>query len=58
MFSLPWENWLRLFIWLAAGLFIYFLYGRHHSVLVRIANGTNNPAPAAGKAGVEPVAGA
>jgi len=44
MFSLPWENWLR--------LFIYFGYGRHHSVLTRI------PAPAtARKPGVEPVAG-
>jgi APA family basic amino acid/polyamine antiporter len=35
MFSLPAENWLRLFVWLVLGLFIYFLYGRHHSVLAR-----------------------
>jgi len=33
MFSLPAENWLRLFIWLAIGLVIYFSYGRHHSRL-------------------------
>jgi basic amino acid/polyamine antiporter, APA family len=33
MFSLPAENWLRLFIWLAIGLTIYFTYGRHHSRL-------------------------
>jgi APA family basic amino acid/polyamine antiporter len=33
MFSLPWENWLRLGIWLAAGFVIYFAYGRHHSHL-------------------------
>jgi APA family basic amino acid/polyamine antiporter len=33
MFSLPAENWLRLFIWLAVGLTIYFTYGRHHSRL-------------------------
>jgi APA family basic amino acid/polyamine antiporter len=33
MFSLPWANWLRLFIWLAVGLVIYFFYGRHHSLL-------------------------
>ena len=26
-------NWLRLFIWLGAGLLIYFFYGRHHSIL-------------------------
>jgi APA family basic amino acid/polyamine antiporter len=33
MFSLPWENWLRLVIWLIAGFAIYFLYGIRHSVL-------------------------
>jgi len=33
MMSLPIDNWYRLFGWLAAGFFIYFLYGRHHSVL-------------------------
>ena len=31
------ENWLRLFVWLAIGLAIYFGYSRHHSKL-RIAN--------------------
>ena len=35
MFSLPSENWLRLFVWLLLGLIIYFLYGRHHSVMAR-----------------------
>jgi basic amino acid/polyamine antiporter, APA family len=33
MFSLPPENWWRLFAWLALGLLIYFFYGRKHSVL-------------------------
>ena len=33
MFSLPSENWLRLFAWLGLGFVIYFAYGRHHSVL-------------------------
>ncbi len=33
MFSLPAENWYRLFGWLAIGLCIYFSYGRHHSIL-------------------------
>ena len=33
MFSLPWENWLRLAIWLLIGLGIYFGYGQFHSHL-------------------------
>src|SRR5205085_11744716 len=33
MFSLPWANWYRLFIWMAIGLVIYFFYGRKHSVM-------------------------
>jgi len=33
MLSLPWENWLRLIIWLALGMAIYFLYGKRHSIL-------------------------
>jgi len=37
MFSLPSENWLRLFVWLAVGFVIYFAYGRHHSVLARMS---------------------
>jgi basic amino acid/polyamine antiporter, APA family len=39
MFSLPPENWLRLFLWLALGLVIYFTYSRHHSVMAKIAAG-------------------
>jgi APA family basic amino acid/polyamine antiporter len=35
MFSLPGENWLRLAVWLAVGLLIYFAYGHKHSVLAR-----------------------
>jgi APA family basic amino acid/polyamine antiporter len=33
MFSLPKENWWRLFIWLLTGFVIYFFYGRQHSRL-------------------------
>jgi APA family basic amino acid/polyamine antiporter len=33
MFSLPAQNWLRLFVWLLLGFAIYFVYGRFHSVL-------------------------
>ncbi|MBM4002420.1 MAG: amino acid permease [Planctomycetes bacterium] len=33
MFSLPAENWLRLFGWLAFGQLIYFAYGKRNSVL-------------------------
>jgi len=35
MFSLPSQNWLRLFAWLAIGLVIYWFYGRHHSVMAQ-----------------------
>jgi APA family basic amino acid/polyamine antiporter len=35
MFSLPAQNWLRLAVWLAIGLAIYFFYGRKHSVMAR-----------------------
>jgi len=37
MFSLPWENWTRLFIWMAIGLLIYFFYGRKRSVMTKHA---------------------
>jgi APA family basic amino acid/polyamine antiporter len=33
MFSLPYENWVRLIVWLLVGLIIYFAYGRRHSVM-------------------------
>src|SRR5436309_772233 len=33
MFSLPAANWFRLFVWMALGLIIYFVYGRKHSVM-------------------------
>ena len=35
MFSLPGENWLRLFIWLVIGFVIYFCYGIRHSVMAK-----------------------
>ncbi len=31
MLGLPLVTWIRLFVWLAAGLFIYFFYGASHS---------------------------
>ncbi|HOT96896.1 MAG TPA: amino acid permease [bacterium] len=39
MFSLPVENWLRLFVWLLIGIIIYFSYGRYHSVMFCQVNG-------------------
>jgi len=38
MFSLPAQNWERLFGWLAIGLVIYYFYGRHHSHLRQLEN--------------------
>jgi APA family basic amino acid/polyamine antiporter len=35
MFSLPEANWLRLIVWLAIGLVIYFAYSRKRSVMAR-----------------------
>ncbi len=33
MYSLGWENWTRLVVWLLIGLVIYFLYGRSRSTM-------------------------
>ena len=33
MAALPLDTWIRLVVWLAIGLAIYFFYGRHHSRL-------------------------
>jgi APA family basic amino acid/polyamine antiporter len=33
MASLPFETWERLFIWMALGMVVYFMYGRKHATL-------------------------
>ena len=35
MLGLPWATWVRLFVWLALGLAVYFLYGRARAEAVR-----------------------
>ena len=39
MIQLPLATWWRFLIWLAAGLLIYFFYGRHHSRLQLASRG-------------------
>ncbi len=41
MAALPLDTWLRLIIWFAIGLFIYFFYGMKNSKLRRIGNPEN-----------------
>jgi APA family basic amino acid/polyamine antiporter len=31
IYGLGWTNWMRLFVWLAIGLIIYFTYSSRHS---------------------------
>jgi APA family basic amino acid/polyamine antiporter len=38
MVALPLTTWIRLVIWLALGLLVYFGYGRRNAQLVRDAN--------------------
>jgi len=47
MFSLPGQNWLRLFVWLLIGFVIYFSYGRRHSVLAKLNAAQDAGGPAA-----------
>jgi APA family basic amino acid/polyamine antiporter len=54
MFSLPYENWVRLIIWLVVGLLIYFLYGKKHSVMSE-AEHTYHEVATHGLAGGQPV---
>jgi APA family basic amino acid/polyamine antiporter len=39
MVGLPVETWVRLFVWLALGMAIYFLYGRRRAAAIRAARG-------------------
>jgi APA family basic amino acid/polyamine antiporter len=43
IYGLGWRNWMRLIIWLAIGLIIYFGYGRSHSRLGTGTAGTPRP---------------
>jgi len=39
MYSLPTESWIRLFIWMALGVVVYFLYGKKHSKIRELRDG-------------------
>jgi APA family basic amino acid/polyamine antiporter len=43
MFSLPVENWLRLFVWLLIGFVIYIFYSRRHSSLRKMNEAAAKP---------------
>jgi APA family basic amino acid/polyamine antiporter len=36
MLSLSWQTWVRFIVWFVIGLFIYFGYGRYHSILAKL----------------------
>ena len=45
IFGLGWPNWTRLGVWLVLGMFVYFGYGRRHSVLRKeLASGVGEAA--------------
>ena len=33
MYALPFDTWMRLIIWMAIGLVLYFVYGAKHSII-------------------------
>jgi APA family basic amino acid/polyamine antiporter len=39
MAGLPITNWIRFFVWLIIGLFVYYFYGRRHSELATVRAG-------------------
>ncbi|MDP3470184.1 MAG: amino acid permease [Daejeonella sp.] len=39
MYTLPSESWFRLFIWMAMGVLLYFLYGKKHSKIRELRDG-------------------
>lgn len=43
MASLPRDTWIRLIVWLIVGMFIYFGYGRHHSLVQKALRASESP---------------
>jgi basic amino acid/polyamine antiporter, APA family len=51
MIGLPGDTWIRLFVWMAIGLVIYFFYSRTHSLIRGMANQASPETSPAAKTG-------
>lgn len=46
IYGLGWTNWVRLIVWMAIGLIVYFTYGRKHSKVQALSGSVTDQTPA------------